>query len=132
MNRKGFTLIELLIVVAIIGIIAAIAVPTLLSTRGAAAKNKAKATLRQISTAENAYYARNNAYAEFADLAAAENGGPYLDARFAAGEFTEDNVTYSDVTIDTDAGTFEATATLADSLGGQVYTIDQSGYITET
>ncbi len=125
MNRKGFTLIELLIVVAIIGIIAAIAVPTLLSTRGAAAQNKAKATLRSVSSAEAAYYARNNTYGDFATL---QTGG-FLDTRFVAGGFTEDGVTYSDATLNgTDE--FTVTATLAANLGGDVYTIDQTGEIT--
>jgi type IV pilus assembly protein PilA len=125
MNRKGFTLIELLIVVAIIGIIAAIAVPTLLSTRGAAAQNKAKATLRTISSAEAAYYSRNNTYGDMATLSAAG----FLDTRFVAGGFTEDGVTYSDITVvGTDA--FSVTATLAVNLGGNVFTIDESGEIT--
>jgi type II secretion system protein G len=51
MNKKGFTLIELLIVVAIIGIVAAIAIPNLLT---ALQKGKQKATMGDIKTIGNA------------------------------------------------------------------------------
>src|SRR5438128_1853231 len=57
MNRKGFTLIELLIVVVIIGILAAIAIPKFANTKAKAYIASMKSDLRNLVTAESAKYA---------------------------------------------------------------------------
>ncbi|HEU5169850.1 MAG TPA: prepilin-type N-terminal cleavage/methylation domain-containing protein [Gemmatimonadales bacterium] len=62
MNRKGFTLIELLIVVVIIGILAAIAIPKFASTKEKAYLASMKSDLRNLVTAEEAYFESNQAY----------------------------------------------------------------------
>ena len=61
-KQKGFTLIELLIVVAIIGIIAAIAIPNLLNAIDRGKQKRTMADLRSIGTAIEAYSIDNNQY----------------------------------------------------------------------
>src|SRR6266446_1279879 len=62
MNRKGFTLIELLIVVVIIGILAAIAIPKFANTKEKAYLASMKSDLRNLITAEEAYFADSVKY----------------------------------------------------------------------
>jgi type IV pilus assembly protein PilA len=61
-NRKGFTLIELLIVVVIIGILAAIAIPKFAATKEKAYIASMKSDLKNLATAEEAYFADNFVY----------------------------------------------------------------------
>jgi len=61
-NEKGFTLIELLIVVAIIGILAAIAIPQFAAYRTRGYNSAANSDLRNAKTALEAYFAENQAY----------------------------------------------------------------------
>lgn len=61
-RKSGFTLIELLIVVVIIGILAAIAIPKFSSTKGQGFLAAMRSDLRNLATAEEGYYYANNAY----------------------------------------------------------------------
>lgn len=73
LNRKGFTLIELLIVVVIIGILAAIAIPKFAATKDKAKLASVKTDLRNAMTAQEAYFSDFAAYGTFANLQAASN-----------------------------------------------------------
>ena len=62
MNKKGFTLIELLIVVAIIGILAMIAVPSFVGQGKKAARTEAYTNLQNLRLLEEQFFAENGAY----------------------------------------------------------------------
>ncbi len=70
-NSKGFTLIELLIVVVIIGILAAIAIPKFASTKQKAYVAAMKSDLKNFVTANESYFADYNTYGTAGNVAAA-------------------------------------------------------------
>ena len=75
MNEKGFSLVELLVVVIIIAVVAAIAIPSLLASRRAANDASAIATLRNIHSAQIAYFSvfgQNASYGSLTDLGGAD------------------------------------------------------------
>ncbi len=93
MNKKdqsGFSLIELLLVVVIIGVIAALAVPSLQRGIRAADNGNAFGSLRTISSAELSYYSQAGRFARLDELNAVSNGnlGTNLPPNLIRGKFT--------------------------------------------
>ena len=83
-NRKGFTLIELLIVVVIIGILAAVAIPKFSNTKQKAQLANVKSDLKNLVSVEEAYFADKNAYGDINAIKAAPYSFVMSDTTAAA------------------------------------------------
>ena len=94
-GKKGFTLIELMIVVAIIGILAAIAIPNFLRFQAKSKQSEAKTNLGGIFTAETSYFSENNVYADLGVISWAPIGTSvrYAYAVLPTGATLGDNTT---------------------------------------
>jgi prepilin-type N-terminal cleavage/methylation domain-containing protein len=85
-TRRGFTLIELLIVVVIIGILVAIAVPRFANTKEKAYVTEMKSDLHRLFIAEESYFSDNMTYTTDKDaLKYEESAGVTVDLRFNPG-----------------------------------------------
>mgnify|MGYP006302962019 CR=1 FL=1 len=112
-NNKGFTLIELMIVVAIIGILAAIAIPNFLNYQCKAKQSEAKQSLGTVAKNQEAYLAEYDTY---------------TDSLGAIGFDTKGNSRYNIVFSGVTSTAFKATATATDLKGtvDDVWSINQS------
>jgi len=108
-NRKGFTLIELMIVVVIVGVLAAVIVPLLLSRVERAKYSEGKAIASQIATATRAYVAEFGLVPASPDL---ETDLGFKSNELDAKYFHQDNMSVTDASVDTDTGTMNYTIRL--------------------
>ena len=110
-KEQGFSLIELLIVVAIIGIIAAIAIPNLLQARKTANEASAIGALRTVGSAEVTYQGNNQVYGTLAQLGTAALVDSTLTGSTAANP--KSGFFYTDALAAPNATNFNVAATAA-------------------
>ena len=139
-GQKGFTLIELMIVVAIIGILAAIAIPNFVNYQRRAKTSEARTNLGAIRTSQEAYASTADVYMDCTQNPA---GGPTASKQAWTGGVAgwtdigfepKGSIYYAYSCSGAPAGTFEFTAFAVGNLDGDAatsdYQIDEAGLTT--
>jgi type IV pilus assembly protein PilA len=111
-KNEGFTLIELMIVIAIIGILAAIAIPQFSAYRTRSYNSAAEADLRNAATAQEAYYVDNQTYKADPNALLGSTYGFYTSAK---------------VTVGGQAGASQYTMTAYHGSGNKTYSLTGPG-----
>jgi type IV pilus assembly protein PilA len=131
MNRKGFTLVEIMIVVAIIALLAAIAIPNLLSARMTANTAAAKANIRSLSTACETYSTANSgAYPDTVPLLATFIGAASSYCADASGTAKAVQGYNYHCTLGTAGYTLVASPVTVNTTGTTTYTATTGGVLT--
>ena len=129
-SQKGFTLIELMIVVVIIGILAALAIPRFMRATTKSKQSEAKNILKQIYAMERAYRQEYDAYWGSVNPALASAAAPTGLARIGVDIMSTARYTYGFTVLT--ANTFTAQATsgiLDDDAAVDTWTINQDGQL---
>ncbi len=124
-NRKAFTLVEILIVVAIIALLAAIAIPNLLRAKVTSNQSSAQATLKAVANALETYAISNGVYpTDTTSLIGA--APPYLNKDYFSASFNGYNFAASI----TDYAYSVTALPVSSSTGTESYTISTGGVLT--
>ncbi|MBF0388022.1 MAG: prepilin-type N-terminal cleavage/methylation domain-containing protein [Candidatus Omnitrophica bacterium] len=126
-NKKGFTLVEIMIVVAIIALLAAIAIPNLLRAKVSANDALAKGVLRTLSTACEAFTNANNGNYPASEAALLNATPPYINKAYCGTTLSGFNIT---CTIAAGGYTIVATPVTLNQTGSDTFTITTGGIMT--